>query len=516
MPSPVTPDNFKALIPGTSSSLCDKFTAFLQMPFLLWQKVSYERNEDGSLTDAFKAEICAAFCLCGGGVGSAPNPNMPAPTGVGATNGGSDVRIEVTWLPVTPPTGILAVTRYFIYRAPATINNPNDSTLVGTVTSPTVLFDDPVDGDLSIGTLYNYWVRATNEVDTSGYSAVAVGKASFATTTLTAVSDLACTKGFYKDSDGFVGLVWTPTGGASKWDIYRNTVNDAGTAVLIASDQTPISTGIFGSPPDNFWDNDGELLYEDDPPMATAVYYYWVVGKKDSPPAVSPKSNVDSGWLAAGLTLYGNALKLGRNEELTIPGGTTSLRFVVFGGGAAGAGGGIVYGAGGGGGGGIAIGEVVVTPGGKLRVTSAPNTDTNGNAAAQTNGAAGYVVKLQYSADGLYDDTIDLVTTVAPGGGVYSGSGGGSGGGGGGAAVHGSVTNSSIISGRAGGAGNGGNGGKSGYLFGSRRLPMSNRLGPASPTNGVVGSGSKNAGSAPSLEDYKGGSGSTGWAVIAY
>lgn len=473
-------------------------------------------NDDGTIGDAFKADICALGCV-GGGTGTAPNPNMPAPTGVSASDGTFSDKIQIVWNAVTPPTGIAAVTEYKVYRVLSTVSNPNSATLIGTVTAPTITLDDPVDGDLSVGVTYNYWVRATNGVDDSGYSASDVGNANTVTTSLTAVSDLACTKGFSETADGFVGLVWTPTGGATKWDIYRNTINDPGTAVVIAADQTPASTGSFGLPADRFWDNDGELLYEDDPPSAIAVYYYWVVGKKDSPPAVSPKSNTDSGWLIEAISPYvtGN-LRIGRGEEWEVPLGITAARIAVFGGGSGGAGGGIIYGAGGGGGGGIAIGEIVVTPGGKLRVTSSPNTDNTSNAAAQTNGDAGYVVKLQYSADGLFDDTLDLVTTVAPTGGVYSGSGGGAGGSGGGATVDGSVSNSSIISGRAGGAGNGGNGGKSGYLFGSRRLPMSNRFGPADPTNGVCGSGSKNSGSAPTLPDYIGGSGETGWCVIAY
>lgn len=463
----------------------------------------------------FKIDLCALGCI-GSGTGTGSNPNMPNPTNVQASDGTFSDHIHVHWDAVTPPVGVAAVTEYTIYRTTSDINDPNSAALVGTVTAPIVDFDDPVDGDLSPGVTYNYWVRATNGVDQSGYSAKDIGNASAVATTLPAVSDLACTKGFSESNDGYIGLIWTPTSGASKWDIYRNTVNDAGTATKIAADQIPASTGSFGTPSDRFWDNDGELLFEDSPPLPNAVYYYWVVGKKDAPPAVSPKSNVDSGWLEASIAPYGFSLRLGRNEELIIPISITTIRFAVFGGGAGGAGGGIIYGSGGGGGGGIAIGEKAVVAGGKIRVTSSPNTDTNGNAAAQTNGAAGYVVKLQYSANGLYSDTIDLATTVAPGGGVYSGSGGGAGGSGGGASVAGSVTNSSIISGRAGGAGNGGNGGKSGYLFGSRRLPMSNRFTGADPTNGDAGSGSKNSGSAPTLPDYIGGSGATGWAVIAY
>lgn len=519
MPSPRVPSDFKALIPNNSAALCDKYND----AFLIWAYVAdvmaYYFNEDGSISNAFRADICALGCAGSGGTGTGSNPNMPAPTGVSASDGTFSDKIQIVWNAVTPPTGIAAVTQYKIYRALSTTSNPNNSVLIGTVSVPTITFDDPVDGDLSTGVTYNYWVRATNGIDDSGYSASNVGNASAVTTSLPPVTDLACTKGFYATGDGVVDLVWTPVGGASKWDIYRHTINDPTTAVLIDADVVPVSTGTFGVPEDKLRDNDGELVYEDIPPLATTVYYYWVVGKKDSPPAVSPKSNVDSGWIVE-LRTTGTA-KIGRNEVWVVPGGITLARVVLFGGGAGGAGGGIVYGAGGGGGGGIAIGEIAVVAGGKLRVVSSPDADATSNAAAQTNGSAGFVVKLQYSASGTFADTVDKITTVAPTGGVYASAGGGAGGSGGGASVSG-VSNSSIISGRAGGAGNGSNGGKSGYMFGGRRLPMSNRLNAPNPTNGggasgsAAGSGSKASGGGPMLPDYIGGSGHTGWCVIAY
>lgn len=515
MPSPITPDKFKAAIPGTSSSLCDKFTAFLQLPFLLWQKISYERNEDGSLTDAFKAEICAASVLCGGGNGggTTPNPNMPAPTGVQASDGTYADRIKVTWFSVIAPTGIAAPTEYQIYRAPSTTVNPNNAVLVGTVpASGPNEFYDLVDGDLSVGSVYNYWLRASNGVDVSGFSGLDYGNALSVVTTLTAVSDLACTKGFAYDANAFVSLVWTPTGGATKWDIYRNTVNDAGTAVAIATNQIPASTAEFGPPTTRFFDNDGELMYQDDVPIPTTVYYYWVVGKKDAPPAQSPKSNVDSGWLQANISPYGDAFQLVRNAELLVPVGITTVHCVLFGGKAGGGGGGIVYGSGGGGGGATIIGDLAVIAGAKIRVVSIPNSEDTGETPHQTSGAAGYVVKLQYSANGTYSDVVDVALTVAPLGGAYSGTGPGAGGAAGGGSASG-LTNVAVIPGRAGGAANAGNGGKSGYLFGGRRLPMNNRLFVGDIS---VGSGSKASGNGATVSVYKGGPNATGYAVVAY
>lgn len=511
MPSPVTPQNFKAIIPGLQAGMCDKFNDALQVFSILSGYMDYLMDDAGMPGPDFKIDLCALGCI-GSGTGTGSNPNMPAPTNPQASDGTFADHIHVHWDAVTPPTGIAVVSQYKIYRSISTVLNPDSAALVGTVSAPIVEFDDPVDGDLTTGSIYNYWVRATNGTNESGFSARDQGNASAVTTTLSAVSDLAATQGYSDTPDGHVSLVWTPTSGASKWTIYRNTVNDAPTAVAIETNITPNSTGSFDPLTGKFWDNDGELVYFDDPPISNSVYYYWVVGSKDSPPATSPKSNVASGWLND--PDFGTYHRIDLANVLTIE-NTETVHVILFGGGAGGAGGGVNYGSGGGGGGAVAIGDKAVVAGSKMRVTSSPNTDVTSNADGQVNGDNGFIVKLQYSADGLFDDTVDLITTTAPSGGIYSSSGGGAGGSGGGASVSGGVINSSIIPGRAGGAAIGPNGGKSGYIFGSRRLPMGNRFGPSDPSNGDAGSGSRNSVTLASNPDFKGGSGRTGWAVIA-
>lgn len=53
--SPVVPNDFKNLIPDSTSSKCAAFVkALLQLPVKLWQLVAWLLDDDGNLTDEFK------------------------------------------------------------------------------------------------------------------------------------------------------------------------------------------------------------------------------------------------------------------------------------------------------------------------------------------------------------------------------------------------------------------------------------------------------------------------------
>lgn len=463
----VKPSDFKDVIPSPGGSLCQKIAKAFQLPALVYDWVASMFNDDSSFTDDFKAKICALGCS-GGGNPNPQNANMPSPTGVQASDGAFGDKVQVTWNGVIPAAGVAAVTKYNVYRALSTVLDPTHADLIGTTVAGVTTLDD---FEVAVGTTYNYWVTATNipdGADTSGYSGYDVGHAGTTSNTMDPVSDLRCTKahGF-----GQIGLVWTPTTGATKWDIYRGTTSDPTAATKIDSDRSPKSTDTaFPDPPPaaQFWDNDGELVYYDTPPSSTVVYYYWVVGKKDSPPATSPKSNSDTGWDLLS-TVNGAAPLVRAGDPVVVPGGTVHL--VLRGGGGAGAGGGSIYGGGGGGGGAVVYADHVGAANSAYRLILVPDAASTGNAAASTNGSNGPVTKIQYSADGLFDDTVDLLVSSAAGGGVYNASGTGAGG----AASTGTspgagLTNVAIIAGKAGGAASGVKGGKSGYAFGARRL----------------------------------------------
>lgn len=468
MPSPVTPDNVKTMLPSTSSSRCERVKRLFQFPLALYNLVSYLFKEDGTPTDEFKTDICALGCVGGGnnGGGPDPNPNMPAPTGVNATDGTYSDKIRVSWNAVTPPSGVDPVTEYDIYRSISTNTDPTEATLVGTVTAPTAIFDDPIDSDLAVGTIYRYWVRARNDDQTSAFSGHDVGSADAPTSDIDAVTDLRVTFGF---GGSQVGIVWTPPSGATHYDVYRGTTGTYADATKIYSDVSPASTTSLAHPTNNptFWDNVGEVLLIETPPSASQDYYYWVVAKKNSPPAVSLESNAALGRVNPPAIYNQSEIDLNyTNDSYTIPSGITKMWVVLYGGAGGGAGGNAVYGGGGGGAGGIVIEELTVAPGDVIDLITTGATPNTGNAPSSTDGTDGADMELQIN-------TATVMTAGAGQGGQWNAAGGGVGGD---AGVASGGAPYAMFDGKPGLAASGSSGGRSGYVFGGRRIPEANAL----------------------------------------
>jgi fibronectin type 3 domain-containing protein len=479
MGSPVTPNDFKNLIPSALASLCDKFVKMFQLPKYFYDWYSYVYDESGEFTDEFKAELCALGCT-GDETDNPTNPNMPTPTGVSASDGTYDDKVVVTWNAVTAPTGIDAVTAYKVYRSLSTNENPGSAQLLATVNAPTTTYNDT---SAEEGTTYHYWVTATNGTETSAYGGEDVGHRGEATVTLPAISDLRATKGHYYLSSGYVTLAFTPITGATKYDIYRHTSNDFSLATKIASDEEAIdSTTTFGVTAGMLWDNINELAYLDQPPDPATEYYYWVVGKKDSPPATSPESNSAMGFVRIDTGLVGAAISGPMSGTITIPGGITKFRIRFCGHGGDGAGGGNVYGGGGGGGAAVIEADIDCVPGDTFELLGG-GTNTHANTAGQTNGNdMGYIY--------LEKNGVEVLRCLGGNGGDFSGSGSGAGGTGG--TTTGSVTYTGY-DGADGEAASGSRGGRGGHRFGGFRFPGAHYTGPGSWSswdgNGASGCG---------------------------
>lgn len=518
MSSPVTPNSVKTMLPTTSGSNCNRMKRLINFPLALYNLVAYLFKEDGTPTDQFKSDICALGCLGGSGGGGGVNPNMPAPTGVNATDGTYSDKIRVSWNTVTPPTGIDDVTEYDIYRSLSTNADPNEATLVGTVSAPTTIFDDPVDADLAVGSTYNYWVRARNDDQTSAYSGYDVGSADAPTGTVDPITDLRATQGFSPLDGGPIGLVWTPPSGATKYDVYRNTTNDFSTATKIQSDMVPQNTAdhtISTQTPDQLWDNVGEIVLMHFPPSNTTHYFFWVVAKKSSPPGESDESNPAEGWVRSFYAPFldpSGAFRMDRSQDTKTEGADfngTQIRVVLFGGGGGGAGGSQIYGGGGGAGGAVVVEEFTISPGDVLTFEADPAVDDTGNAAALANGVNG--------SDSVFKiNGVEMMRAKAGGGGQFSGSGSGAGG----AASAGSTgtTSPTIYESKPGLAGSGPSGGRSGYSFGNKRYPGSHYNGYSGggyDGNGAASIGGGGSFAAPGIEVLaEGGLGRSGYAVV--
>lgn len=477
MPNPVFPSRVKALINSLTGVMCERMSKLFQLPGMFHEEISYRVNEAGLPSDEFKADLCEALadCVGTGDGGETPNPNMAAPEALTASDDSYSDKIVIDWSLVT------GATQYKLYRSAS--SSFSGAALIATITAPTVTYDDPVDADLTAGTNYWYWARATDGTNTSALSNRDQGRAASGGDigVLDAITDLKATIGF---GYSFVALGWTPPAGSTKFDIYRHTADDFAAATKIYSDVVPAATTLISHPDSNptAWNNVETHVLYDTPPSATMDYFYWIVAKKDSPPAVSPESNSDIGRVnpPAIFNLAAETLTFS-TPTVVVPVGATTAWVVVFPGGGGGGGGNGSYGAGGGGGGQVVREVFGVVAGEVLGLTFFPNSEDTGNAASTVNGGTGTDVEFQI-------DAVTKITAVGGAGGLFDFAGGGAGG----AAGTGSAgtTSPTIYNGGAGMPGSGVSGGRSGYAFSQRRLPQGDALGVFNGDGGVAHAGS--------------------------
>lgn len=491
MRTPVTPSQFKELIPSASGSFCKKFVDFLTFPNPFYTWYSFVYGEDGKFTDDFTAMVCALPCRQGG-----PETGGMVPPVVSASDGAFTDRVQVTW------NAVNGANTYDVYRS-----STADSTTASVIAADTTS-QEYFDTTVTQGVYYYYWVRAKNAAGTSGFSNADRGYSGAPSTTLPAVTDLVCGKGLQPIWGTPIALVWTPVAGADSYDIYRNNVDNFSSAMLVDANRTPYNhaeSTTYGPTP-LFTDEDGQLLYQHDPgnPIINynTKYYFWVVAKRNGPAAVSSPSNNGVGavgWATAdgggSNSWTGGALDSGFGSPAgtspAVPVGCSRMHVALFCGGSGGAGGNATLGGGGGGSGAVLSGEIAVVTGAKIRIRSTPESDA-AQANSATDGNIGATVVLEYSANGTFSDAVTVASSTAAGIGHWNPSGGGTGGAPG-TVTNNLLTNATIYPGRPGNPAVGNKGGRMGNCMGSVRLPAGNT---GTPGNG--GSGSSANPSVPS------------------
>lgn len=473
MPGPPNkPSEFKALIPSPTGSFCHKFVKLFALPRMVSDFITWMWNEEGEqLSEEYKDIVCGIPCFeSNTGTGDeGDSETFGAPQNVTASDGEFSDRVVVTWDTVKNAAS------YQVYRS--VTNSVASSELVATVSVLTY-----ADLTAEEGQQYHYWVKAVDNNSTQ--SAYSTPDSGYASGVLTAVSDLTASRGL--DGSGSPGhavvLNWTPVDGADHYDIYRGTTNDFSEADLIDLERVPFKTytshlrrcsvepcdkNIFAETLNNLYYQDKLVANSPTDPVAIQKYYYWVVAKKmdgAQTVATSSESNSADGWSSGfgdGTTGFAVTEDLENLNPALDVGVSGRWRFTLLCSGGYGAGGNAVYGGGGGGGGVTVEGVAMLTAGGKVRLVETPAPSTS-QTNSETNGADGPVVTLEYSADGTFTDTIELVTSTQPGGGVWNAGGGGSGGAGGSASVHASVSDERILDGNAGQAASAGVGGVGG------------------------------------------------------
>jgi fibronectin type 3 domain-containing protein len=206
-----------------SASPFDDTTASLGQTYFYWVKAANACGESGfSATDS----------------GSLGNLVPAAPTGVAASDGTSCTSVTVSW------NAVSGATQYEVWR-----NTVDDS---ATATSLGVDSASPFsDSSVTPGTTYFYWVTANNACGNSAFSASDSGFAQ--ANTIAAPTGVTATDGTLCNS---VSVSWNAVGGASSYTIWRNTVNNSGSATQI---------GTASASP-----------FSDTTALASTTYFYWV------------------------------------------------------------------------------------------------------------------------------------------------------------------------------------------------------------------------------------------------
>jgi uncharacterized protein len=147
----------------------------------------------------------------------APTAVPPAPAGVTATAG--NTQITLTW------TAAPTAATYDVYQGTSPGGEaalPVDTGITGTSTTIT---------GLANGTSYYFTVAAVNSVGTSAQSAEASGVPAVVTNGPAAPTGLTVNA-----SDGQVTLSWSPSPGATSYDVYIGTLGDDGLSTLAKAD----------------------------------------------------------------------------------------------------------------------------------------------------------------------------------------------------------------------------------------------------------------------------------------
>lgn len=177
-----------------------------------------------------------------------------APTGVSASDATSCDSVSVSWTAVSNADG------YTIFRG--TSSSSASATQIGSDSASP--FNDVT---ATPGTTYYYWVKASNQCGTSGFSASNTGSRKKAPATPTGV---AASDGL----SGFVRVSWSTVSGASSYRIYRSLTNNSADAELIA--------------------NDSASPFNDTTAIPFLTYHYWVRATNDC--GTSGFSSSNSGW----------------------------------------------------------------------------------------------------------------------------------------------------------------------------------------------------------------------------
>jgi fibronectin type 3 domain-containing protein len=189
----------------------------------------------------------------------------PAPDNISASDGKYLDRVEVTW------SASFGAESYKVYRSTSS-NTGATKTLLGT-TSET-FFDDTTAIPMK---KYFYWLKASNTIGTSKFSACDKGYRSDGSPLVP--TDVSASDGTYID---WVEVTWSASLRADSYMVYRARSNDPGTTKTL-----------LGTIPDTF--------FNDTTAVPGKTYFYWV--KASNAIGTSKFSSYDKGYRSDGSPL---------------------------------------------------------------------------------------------------------------------------------------------------------------------------------------------------------------------
>jgi len=183
-----------------------------------------------------------------------------AVSGVSATDGAYTTHVRISWSSVT------YADQYTVYRNSS--DNSGSATAIQTTTS--TYFDD-AGPSAAAGTIYHYWVTASNTAGTSTLSSSDPGFAALPPQPANPPTSVSASDG---TSDSRIAVTWSSVQYASEYEVFRNPIDDSASALLLGSTESTSYTD------------------HDVPPGQT--YFYWVKAKNST--GTTDFSTADSGY----------------------------------------------------------------------------------------------------------------------------------------------------------------------------------------------------------------------------
>ena len=214
---------------------------------------------------------------CGASAFSTPDQGARSavpdvPTSVAASDNASCAQVNISW---SPSAGVV---NYEVWRS--TTNNSAAASLIASPAGPAY-----TDFPANAGTQYYYFIKSTN---TCGQSAFSASDAGSRTAIPAAPSSLVASDGTSCDQ---VALSWSGVSGATSYAVLRNTINDSGSALVIAP--AVVTTA-----------------FNDTSAVAAITHFYWIragnicgdspvsvtdTGFRDGPPSAPASAEASDG-----------------------------------------------------------------------------------------------------------------------------------------------------------------------------------------------------------------------------